>query len=46
MRKKRIRDYTEVVLQHMMEQNYIKSYEFTKTGRTIDGIKVKLYERT
>ena len=46
VRKKRIRDYTEVVLQHMMEQNYIKSYEFTKTGRTIDGIKVKLYERT
>ncbi len=42
VRKKRIRDYTEIVLKHMMDQKYIKSYEFTKSGRTIDGIEVKL----
>lgn len=42
VRKKRIRDYTEIVLQHMIEQKYIKSYVLTKSGRSIDGIELKL----
>ena len=42
VRKKRIRDYTEIVLNHMIDQKYIKGYTLTKSGRVIDGIEVKL----
>ena len=42
VRKKRIRDYTQVILDHMIDQKYIKGYTLTKSGRTIDGIEVKL----
>ncbi len=42
VRKKRIRDYTQVILDHMIDQKYIKGYTLTKSGRTIDGVEVKL----
>ena len=42
VRKKRIRDYTEVVLKHMVDKGYLKRYTFTKSGRTIDGVEVEL----
>ncbi len=40
VRKKRIRDYTEVILTHMIEQHYLKSYTITKNGRVIDGVEI------
>lgn len=42
VRKKRIRDYTEIILTHMIDHNYLKSYTLTKKGRSIDGIEIRL----
>ena len=39
-RKKRIRDYTEIVLKHFVSMNYITKYEIIKEGRTINGIRI------
>lgn len=42
VRKKRIRDYTEVILKHMADRKYIKGYTLTRSGRTIDGVEIRL----
>ena len=39
-RKKRIRDYTKIILNYFISEGYIKSYEETKKGKTIDGITI------
>ena len=39
-RKKRIRDYTEVVLNHFISMNYITKYQMIKEGRTITGVRI------
>lgn len=39
-RKKRIRDYTEVVLKHFVSLGYITEYEILKEGRTIKGVRI------
>lgn len=39
-RKKRIRDYTEIVLNHFISMNYITRYEMVKEGRTITGVRI------
>ena len=39
-RKKRIRDYTEIVLTHFVSMGYIMSYEIIKEGRTINGVRI------
>lgn len=39
-RKKRIRDYTEIVLTHFVNMNYITQYEIIKEGRTIKGVRI------
>ena len=42
VRKKRIRDYTEIILQHMVDRGYLKGYRLVKTGRTIDAVEIEL----
>jgi len=44
VRKKRIRDYTKTILEHFVNEKYITSYEETKNGRVIDGIKIYFKE--
>ncbi len=39
-RKKRIRDYTEIVLKHFVDMKYIAKYEIVKEGRTISGVRI------
>ncbi|WP_147539460.1 hypothetical protein [Anaerotruncus rubiinfantis] len=39
-RKKRIRDYTEIVLTHFVSMHYITKYEIIKDGRMIKGVKI------
>lgn len=39
-RKKRIRDYTEVVLTHFVAMSYITKYQIQKEGRTITGVRI------
>ena len=39
-RKKRIRDYTEIVLKHFVDMGYITRYEIVKEGRTINGVRI------
>lgn len=39
-RKKRIRDYTEVVLTHFASLSYITKYQMIKEGRTITGVRI------
>ena len=42
VRKKRIRDYTEIILQHMVDRGYLKGYRLVKSGRTIDAVEIEL----
>ena len=42
MRKKRSRDYTEIILQHMVDRGYLKGYRLVKSGRTIDAVEIEL----
>lgn len=42
LRRKRIRDYTETFLNHLTVKEYIVGYEFTKNGRSIDGVLIHL----
>ena len=39
-RKKRIRDYTQVILDYFVEMGYITKYEIIKEGRTITGVRL------
>ena len=39
-RKKRIRDYTEIILTHFVNMKYITKYEVIKEGRTINGVRI------
>lgn len=39
-RKKRIRDYTEIVLTHFVSMSYISRYDVIKEGRTINGVRI------
>lgn len=39
-RKKRIRDYTEIILTHFISMGYITRYEIIKEGRTITGVRI------
>lgn len=39
-RKKRIRDYTEVVLKHFVDKKYISGYEIQWDGRSIKGVRI------
>lgn len=39
-RKKRIRDYTEIILTHFVDMCYIDSYEIVREGRTISGVRI------
>ena len=39
-RKKRIRDYTEIILTHFVNMKYITKYEVIKEGRTINSVRI------
>lgn len=39
-KKKRIRDYTEIVLTHFASLHYIIKYQMIKEGRTIAGVRI------
>ena len=45
-RKKRIRDYTEIVLTHFISMKYITRYEMVKEGRTITGVRIFWNEKS
>ena len=38
--KKRIRDYTEIILTHFISEKYIQHYELIKEGRTIRAVEI------
>lgn len=39
-KKKRIRDYTEIVLTHFASMDYIQKYQMIKEGRTITAVRI------
>lgn len=39
-RKKRIRDYTEIILTHFINMDYITKYQIIKEGRTITAVRI------
>lgn len=39
-KKKRIRDYTEIVLSHFASLHYIEKYQMIKEGRTITAVRI------
>ena len=39
IRKKRIRDYTKIILQHCIQEGYIKSFQELKKGKSIELMK-------
>lgn len=39
-RKKRIRDYTEIILTHFVDMEYITHYEVVRDGRSIIGVRI------
>lgn len=38
--KKRIRDYTEIILKHFISEGYIRQYDILKEGRTIRAVQI------
>ena len=44
-RRQRLRNYTEIYLEYLTQQNYISGYSFTRTGRVVDGVEI-LLDRT
>lgn len=45
-RRQRLRNYTEIYLEYLTQQNYISGYSFTRTGRVVDGVEIVLDRTT
>ena len=45
-RRQRLRNYTEIYLEYLTQQNYISGYAFTRTGRSVDGVEIVLNRTT
>ena len=45
-RRQRLRNYTEIYLEYLTQQNYISGYIFTRTGRVVDGVEIVLDRTT
>ena len=45
-RRQRLRNYTEIYLEYLTQQNYISGYSFTRTGRVVDGVEIILDRTT
>lgn len=45
-RRQRLRNYTEIYLEYLTQQNYISGYSFTHTGRVVDGVEIVLNRTT
>ena len=45
-RRQRLRNYTEIYLEYLTQQNYISGYSFTRTGRVVDGVEIVLNRTT